>query len=196
MTHSTDHQSHVLEATLFRTLHNGANGQAFSPEDLCPRIRGSSETECPGRGESWTLSQGVFHAWGQWIGRADTLRARCPHPATVKVKNPWISELRSMGVTDQKERAPDCSRALSLSRCREPWVRSAGCDCSRSRSVTQAVLVSQRQKITMRWTKIRHKRIWTALFSLVGASLIAKRVIALIQPAGQLLQDPADGSSM
>jgi hypothetical protein len=86
MTHSTDHQSHVLEATLFRTLHNGANGQALSPEDLCPRIRGSSENRMPGRGGLRILSQRELHAWGPWRWIwAYTLRAWCRHTATAQV---------------------------------------------------------------------------------------------------------------
>ena len=48
----------------------------------------------------------------------------------------------------------------------------------------------------MRLSEIRHKRNWTALLSLTGASLIETGIVVLLQPAGQLLQDPADGASV
>ena len=64
---------HVVKATLSRLIHNLDSGVA-------------QKQQRPGRGAVLNLNQGVLHAWGQWIGRADTLRARCAHPVTVRVK--------------------------------------------------------------------------------------------------------------
>jgi hypothetical protein len=50
----------------------------------------------PSGGRFRILSRGVAPRLGQWIGRADTLHARCTHPTTAKVNHPCLLQSSSI----------------------------------------------------------------------------------------------------
>jgi hypothetical protein len=70
------------------------NPLAASHKRPRPKSRGLMRAKKrPGRGESWTLSQGVFHAWGQWsaVGLIRNAPGARGYAADT-VNNPWMRD--------------------------------------------------------------------------------------------------------